>query len=435
MMNKYLKYGLTVIVISIIGFAIYYFVNKSKDQPNHVHQTTVYTCPMHPEIIRDKPGSCPICGMTLVKKENRERPIEGIPIENLLKPTDNFIVGNYQSTTPKDTTISSEINLPGMVAYDPNSSINITARISGRIEKMYVNYKYQKVNKGQKLFDLYSPELLTEQQNFIYLMSNDADNMSIIKASKEKLILFGMNVNQINALASAKRANPVISIYSPAFGIVQGTESMDKNTEGNMQNSIATTEPLNVKEGDYIKKNEVVFKLLNTDKVWGIFNVLQGYNSLIKVNQPIRISSELSEDEFINAKVNFIETQFNSVDKTNRIRVYLNGNSNVNVNGNDNSNSNDNNNNNLKLPIGLRLQGVVKTNPMKAIWIQKQTLVSIGNKKIVFIKVDNGFKATAIKTGIEINDFVQIIEGISVADTIAENAQYLIDSESFIKTE
>jgi Cu(I)/Ag(I) efflux system membrane fusion protein len=427
MMNKYLKYGLTVIVISIIGFAIYYFVNKSKDQPDHVHQTTVYTCPMHPEIIRDKPGSCPICGMTLVKKENRERPIEGIPIENLLKPTDNFIVGNYQTTTPKDTTISSEINLPGMVAYDPNSSINITARISGRIEKMYVNYKYQKVNKGQKLFDLYSPELLTEQQNFIYLMSNDADNTSIIKASKEKLLLYGMSLNQINALASAKRANPVISIYSPAFGIVQGTESMSKNLEVGMSNSNTTTEPLNVKEGDYIKKNEVVFKLLNTDKVWGIFNVLQGYNSLIKVNQPIRVSSELSEDEFVTAKVNFIETQFNSVDKTNRIRVYLNNNG--------NSNDNDNGNNNLKLPIGLRLQGVVKTKPIKAIWIQKQALVSIGNKKIVFIKMDNGFKATAIKTGIEINDFVQIMEGISVADTIAENAQYLIDSESFIKTE
>jgi Cu(I)/Ag(I) efflux system membrane fusion protein len=226
-----------------------------------------------------------------------------------------------------------------------------------------------------------------------------------------------MSVNQINALASSKRANPVISIFSPVYGIIQGTESMNKSADGNMKNSNTTTEPLNIKQGDYIKKNEVVFKLLNTDKVWGVFNVLQGYNSLIKINQSISISSELNEDEFITARVNFIETQFNSIDKANRIRVYLN------------------NNNNLKLPIGLRLQGVVKTNPIKGIWIQKKALVSIGNKKIVFIKMDNGFKATTIKTGIEINDFVQITDGISVADTIAKNAQYLIDSESFIKTE
>lgn len=414
-MNRYLKYSLVVIVISIIGFAIYYFGIRSDEPVETQHQKEVYTCSMHPEIIRDKPGNCPICGMTLVKKQSSGHAIKSTSIENFLKRTDNFIVGNYKTTTPKDTTINSEINLPGIVAYDPNSSVNIAARMSGRIEKMYVNYKYQKVTKGQKLFDLYSPELLTEQQNFIYLTSNDTENYSIIKASKQKLLLYGMTLNQINALASAKRTNPLISVYSPAYGIIQGTESMAKRTEGSMQNSNMTTEALTIKEGDYIKKNEVVFKLVNTDKVWGVFNVLPGYNSLIKINQPIDISSEFNENEPITAKVNFIETQFNQTDRTNRIRVYLN-------------------NSSLKLPIGLRLQGVVKTNPAKGIWLEKEALVTIGNKKIVFMKMVDGFKAKEIKTGIEINDFIQIIDGISVEDTIAKNAQYLIDSESFIKT-
>lgn len=415
-MNKYLKYSLVVLVISIIGIATYYFINKSNTQSNQEHQKELYTCPMHPQIIRDKPGNCPICGMALVEKTIKNQTINSKSIEDLLKPTDNFIVGNYQTTTPKDTTISSEINLPGIVTYDPNAGVNIATRISGRIEKMYVNYKYQKVNKGQKLFDLYSPELLTEQQNFIYLITNDADNTSIIKASKQKLVLYGMTNNQVNSLASTRRVNPVISIYSPAYGIIQGTESMIKSAESPMQNASGTTENLTIKEGDYIKKNQVVFKLVNTDKVWAVFNVLQGYNSLIKTNQSIRISSELDENDFIDAKVNFIETQFNPTDKSNRVRVYLN-------------------NNTLKFPIGLRLQGVVETNPVKGIWLQKQALVSIGSKKIVFLKMNNGFKVKEIKTGIEINDFVQIIDGISVQDTIAENGQYLIDSESFIKTE
>ncbi|WP_348814119.1 efflux RND transporter periplasmic adaptor subunit, partial [Flavobacterium maritimum] len=204
-MNRYLKYSLIVILISIIGFAIYYFAIRS-DEPVHAqHQKEVYTCSMHPEIIRDKPGTCPICGMTLVKKQDSSHAKKSTSIENLLKRTDNFIIGNYKTTTPKDTTISSEINLPGLVVYDPNSTLNIVARTSGRIEKMYVNYKYQKVAKGQKIFDLYSPELLTEQQNFIYLISSDAENQSIITASKQKLLLYGMTLNQINALASAKR--------------------------------------------------------------------------------------------------------------------------------------------------------------------------------------------------------------------------------------
>lgn len=413
-MNRYLKYGVVFIVISIIGFGVYYFKNKrNKKAPD----ATIYTCVMHPEIIRNKPGSCPICGMALVKKEKSNHPIEGIPIENLLKPTNNYILGNYQTTTPKDTTISSEINLPGIVVYDPNSSVNISARVSGRIEKIYVNYKYQKVNKGQKLFDLYSPELLTEQQNFVYLISNDADNKSIIDATKEKLLLYGMQVKQINGLASAKKVNALVTIYSPVFGIVQGTESMGVNSGAGMQNNYTVTEALTIKEGDYIKKNEVVFKLLNTDKVWGIFDILQGYNSLIKTNQPIHISSEVNSDEWIDAKANFIENQFNPADKTNKIRVYLN------------------NNRNFKFPIGARLQGIIETVPLRSIWIQKQSLVSIGSKKIVFIKKDNGFRASTIKTGIEINGFIQIIDGVSIEETIAKNAQYLIDSESFIKTE
>ena len=415
-MNKYLKYSLILIVISSIGFAVYFFTIQSDSHSEMEHQSEIYTCSMHPQIIRDKPGNCPICGMTLVKKITESQAEEDNSIDNFLKPTDNFIVGDYQTTTAKDTTLSSEINLPGIVSYDPNSSVNIAARISGRIEKMYVNYKYQKVAKGQKLFDLYSPELLTEQQNFIYLISNDSDNTSIIKASKQKLLLYGMSVRQINSLSSSKKVNPQVSIYSPASGIVQGTEKMDNTSNSTMQSASYNTEILNIKEGNYIKKGEVVFKLVNTDKVWGIFNVSQGYNSLIKTNQSIKIATELDKNEFIDAQINFIETQFNPADKSNRIRVYLN-------------------NNKLKFPIGLRLQGIIKTNPTKAIWLEKQALVSIGSKKIVFIKMNNGFKATAIKAGIEIDDFIQIISGISVEDTLAKNAHYLIDSESFIKTE
>jgi Cu(I)/Ag(I) efflux system membrane fusion protein len=415
-MNKYIKYSLVAVVVLVVGFGVYYAINNNNAQSDVEKTSEVYTCSMHPEIIRDEPGNCPICGMDLVKKVTEGQSVQSNDIDHLLRPTDRFVVGDFQTTTAKDTTISSEIKLPGIVAYDPNSSVNIAARISGRIEKMYVNYKYQKVSRGQRLFDLYSPELLTAQQSFIYLITNDAENKSIINASKQKLALYGMTTGQINSLAAAKRTNPVITIYSPTNGIVQGTESMTTGVAGSMQNSATTTTSLTLKEGDYIKKNEVVFKLVNTDKVWGIFNVMQGQSTLIKVNQAIRFSSELDDNDFINAKVNFIETQLSATDKTNRIRVYLN-------------------NSNLKFPIGLRLQGVVETNPIQGIWVHRQALVSIGSKKVVFLKKENGFKAKEIKTGIELNDFIQVLEGLDVNEAIAENAQYLMDSESFIKTE
>lgn len=415
-MNKYIKYGLILGAIAIIGSAIYFYVIKPEVHDASSHQNVVYTCSMHPQIIRDKPGNCPICGMTLVKKVTDNHSNEDHNIDNVIKPTDNFVVGKFQTTTAVDSTISGEINLPGIIAYDPNSAINIAAKISGRIEKIYVNFKYQRISKGQKLFDLYSPELLTEQENFIYLLSNDSDNRPIIEASKQKLLLYGMTQNQINALANSKKANPKLAIFSPSNGIVMGTETMDASSNSGMQSINSSTEKLDLKEGSYVKKGEVVFKIVNTDKVWGIFNIAQESSSLIKVNQAIKITSELNEENSIEAKINFIEIQFNAADKTNRIRVYLN-------------------NNTLKLPIGLRLQGVIKTRSINSVWVQKDALVSTGNKKIAFIKSQNGFKAIPVKTGFEMNGYIQIIDGISVKDTIAKNAQYLIDSESFIKTE
>lgn len=415
-MNRNLKFAILFLVVVFIGIGVYFFAIKSGNHSEMKHQNEVYTCSMHPEVIKDKPGSCPICGMALVKKVTADHSEMSDSINDLLKPTDKFVVGNYRTTTAIDTTINSKISLPGIVTYDSNSAVNISARINGRIEKMYVNYKYQRVTKGQKIFELYSPELLTEQQNFIYLISNDNQNTSIINASKQKLLLYGMTINQINALASARKVNPVIAIYSPANGIITGTEKMTNPDTSSMLNVSNTTEALDIKEGSYIKKGEVVFKLMNTDKVWGIFNVLQGYNSLIKINQSIDITSELDEKNTIYAKINFVETQLNPTDKTNRVRVYLN-------------------NANLKLPIGTRLQGSVQLNSVKAIWLHKQALVNVGEKKIVFVKMDNGFKAKAITTGLEIDDYVQIIGGLTVGDTIAQNAQYLIDSESFIKTE
>ncbi len=401
-------------VISVIGIAIYLFAITSENHTEMKHQNEVYTCSMHPQIIRDKPGNCPICGMTLVKKATENQDVDNHSIEDVLKPTDNFVVGNYETTTVKDTAISSVINVSGYIDYDPNSAVNIAAWVSGRIERMYVNFKFQKVSKGQKLFDLYSPELLTEQQNLIYLVTNDAENVAIINASKQKLLLYGMTQSQINSLISSRKAKPEITIYSPASGIIDGTESMVNAGNTSMQN--VSTEVLSIKEGDYIKKSQVVFKLINTNKVWGIFNINQGDNSLIKQGQSISITTELDEKTAFDARINFIETQLNPTDKTNRIRVYLN-------------------NASLKLPIGLRLEGTVNTNSIQGIWLHKEALINIGNKKIVFIKVNGGFKATAIKTGLEINRYVQVLDGVSMEDKIAKKAHYLMDSESFIKTQ
>ena len=169
--------------------------NDNKDQHDghkEAAATELYTCPMHPEIIREQPGKCPICGMDLVKKETDAKRIAEVELESLLKPTNEFVVSSIPVTTIQKREEQIEIEALGNIAYDTRQVGSISARVSGRIEKLYVKYRYQKISKGQHILDIYSPELLTAQQNLLFLLKNDAGNTTLIEAAKEKLLLLGM---------------------------------------------------------------------------------------------------------------------------------------------------------------------------------------------------------------------------------------------------
>lgn len=409
-----MKKSFKIIILSLlsigIAFGIYYFFTKNGKGNEHsssIHEE--YVCPMHSNIVSSMPGSCPICGMPLEKTSSETVPLTDADLAVLVQPTDKFIVGNYTTTLPLDTALAQNITLPGVVKYDLNSSVSISARVDGRIEKMYIKYKFQKISKGQKLFDIYSPELLTEQKNYLYLIQNDAQNKAIIQAAKQKLLLLGMSQKQITNLNA--NSSPIITVFSPADGVVVETKDMGMLST---MSADYTTSPLAINEGSYIQKNSNVFSLLSTNRVWGIFNLLPTQSSLVGKGHLITIQSEIENSTEIKAKVDFIETQLSAGEKTNRIRVYLNNKFNA-------------------LPIGVRLTGIIQLKASKSLYIKRESVVSIGNQQIVFQKIGNGFKAIKIETGISINDFVQVLSGINANTEIAQNAQFLTDSESFIK--
>jgi Cu(I)/Ag(I) efflux system membrane fusion protein len=410
-MKKAVKISIWLSIISILGFGSFYLWQKYEPKTSTEHIHGAYSCPMHPEIKSDKPGICSICGMHLIKSKDQ---FSESDLELLIQPTDKFIVGNYKTASPIDTAMSVEISLPGILAYDPNTAVNIAARAGGRLEKIYVKYKFQSISKGQKLFEIYSPELLTEQQNFLYLIKNDANNISLIKAAKKKLILYGMTEKQVYNLEKALEVNPTITIFSPVSGIIQESDGTKMNKGKEMSPRANITQAIGLKEGSYIQKNQTVFTLLNTQKVWGLFNVLQGFNTLIHKNMPIRIQTEDKDIQAFMAKINFVETQLNSNERTNSIRVHLD-------------------NTRYHLPIGTRLRGFIQTEKVNGVFISRQSTISLGEKQVVFVKSKNGFFAKEIQTANEMNGYVQVTSGLSKTDEIAENAQYLTDSESFIK--
>ncbi len=375
-----------------------------------------YTCPMHPEIIRNEPGKCPICGMDLVKKETGGKKSADVTLEALLKPTNEFVISSIPVTTIQKKEEQIEIEALGTIGYDTRQTGSISSRVSGRIEKLYVRYRYQKINKGQHILDIYSPELLTAQQNLLFLLKNDAGNISFIQAAKEKLVLLGISNQQLQQVIQSGKPSLTIAVYSNYSGHIH--ESVNGGTmntaPGTMKDIALLTEELSLKVGMYLQKGQSIFTVFNPERAWAVLNIYAENQELVKKGNTVRVIPETSPDKNFRAMIDFIEPFYRKDSKTLTARVYFN-------------------NRVLKIPIGSQVRATVFGNTKDAYWLPKDAVVSLGLDKIVFQKTDGGFKAHKINTGITYNNHIQIMNGITEKDSVAVNAQYLMDSESFIK--
>jgi len=379
----------------------------------------LYTCSMHPKIIRDKPGDCPICGMHLVKKENASKEIYDVSLHTLLQPTNGYAISNIPAITLFSNKEPVEINALGYTAYNTTEVGAIAARISGRIEKLYVRYRYQLIKKGQRIMDIYSPELLTAQQNLLFLLKNDPSNNSLIKAAKEKLLLLGFPDEQLQEIANTKKTLFTIPVYSSYSGHIHEAMNTGMNNAVSEASAMSeatalTTQELSLKEGMYLQKGQTVFKVYNPNKVWALLNIYPSDQVFIKVGNKVKIVPEAKPDKSFRSTIYFIEPFFRPGSKTLTARVNI-----------DNSY--------LQLPIGSQIRATIFSNSISAEWLPKEAVLSLGLEKVVFIRSSNGYKTQRVETGVNYKNLIQITGGITAVDSVAANAQFLMDSESFIK--
>ena len=390
--------------------------NKGKtDHTAHDQQQEVYTCPMHPEIIRNAPGSCPICGMDLVKKETGSGAIKDVQLEALLKPVNSFVVSTVEVTTIEQREEDIELDVVGTVAYDTRQAGAISSRVNGRIEKLYVRYKYQPVQKGQRIMDIYSPELMTAQQNLLFLLRNDPGNTSLIDAAKDRLRLMGMSASQVATLVRNGSAIYSVPVYSNYSGFVTDiNNSTNTPSADNMQQAVTTSQELVIKEGMYVQSGQAVFTVYDQSRAWVLLDIYPEQQTLVQVGNPVRIVPETSPSENFRATIDYIEPVFRTGKKTVAARVYFN-------------------NATRMLPIGSRVTANIFAKPKAARWLPKEAVLSLGRDRIVFKKEEAGFRATRITAGIEVNRHVQVLTGLQKDDIVAVNAQFLVDNEAFIK--
>ena len=393
-------------------------------------QHDTYTCPMHPTVVSDKPGTCPVCGMDLVRKarEGEEVKITEDLVQRTKSPNE-VVIASIKTVKAKHNALPIALTVQGIVTYDTRNSYTIPARVGGRLENVYIKYAYQPVRKGQKIAEIYSPELLTAQRELLYLVQHDAANTSLIESAKSKLYLLGASQQQVDNLVRQQKISNTFTIYSPYDGYVVSDSNAPSTTSvttpaasgggmgdamGSAQtsvssNAINTTSTI-LREGTYVSTGATLFKVVNTSTLRIELDLPIQDTDLVKKGDAIEL--DLGSTGKQKATIDFVQPFFSEQQNFLKVRVYLK---------------------NTALPVGQLVKATVFLEAKEALWLPKESVQDLGLQKIVFIKERGVFKPQQVTTGITANNMITV-KGISSADEIAANAQYLVDSESFIKT-
>ena len=210
-------------------------------EDHSAHASSQYTCPMHPQIVQNKPGVCPICGMELVQKAREGGEVKITKeLSNLLRPTSAAIVSSIKTIVPirREMTLKAEAN--GIITYDTRRAATLPIRYGGRIEKLYVKYNFQPIYKGQKLLEIYSPELVTAQRELLYLLESDPENIPLINGAKQRLYLLGVSEGQVKQLTTSRKESYSFPVFSPVDGYIIEEAAVNRPEAASIQTSQKT---------------------------------------------------------------------------------------------------------------------------------------------------------------------------------------------------
>jgi Cu(I)/Ag(I) efflux system membrane fusion protein len=388
-----------IIYIIICGWLIV-SCSGSKTQEDQSHEPTeasTYTCPMHPQVVQDKPGTCPVCGMDLVAKTaHASNMANSLMLNESQLRLANITIQKVGITNVGQTTV-----INGKLATNEDQSEVISTRAAGRIENLYIKETGMRVRKGEPLYELYSESLLTLQREYL-LAKEQAETLggdqpryiSFAKAAEAKLLLYGLTKDQITQLSNTKLAQNRITFLSPTTGIV---------TE------------LNAAEGQYLAEGNALYKIENVSSLWLEAELYPAETGHAKIGDLIGVRITGFESTEIKAKIIFLSPEYRANTQIIIMRAEIN-------------------NTNLLFKPGMQAQVYFSHSGKKAITIPTDAVIRNENGTHVYVQTDvNTFEPRMIKTGIEDFERVEVISGLQEGEQIAASGAYLLYSELILK--
>ena len=398
-MNK-LLFGFILIIIGItIGYLTKPVINEiieSSGLMSGLEQDTktssdaekilYWVAPMDANYRRDEPGKSPM-GMDLVPVYADEGNNEDGVVK--ISPTVQNNLGVRVANVSQGK-LDRLINTVGYVGFDEEKIFHVHTRVEGWVERLTVKAVGDRIKKGQKLFELYSPDMVNAQEE--YLNSLKSKNAMLIKASESRLRFLGIGESQIKALNKTRSIRQRIDYFSKHTGFIN---------------------ELNIREGMFIKPSTDVLSTGQIDTVWVIAEVFELQSSWIKSGQSVDMTVTALPGKTWQGTVDYIYPVLDSKTRTLRVRVRF-----------------DNSNEELKPNMYAQLK-IRSTPENETLYIPREALIRSGTMNRVVKSLGEGkFLSVAVKPGTENDDYIEILQGLSAEDSIVTSAQFLIDSES-----
>lgn len=346
---------------------------------------------------------------------------DDIALHTLMQPTNSSVISSIPVAVPSQNSENVDLNVLGFTAYNTESVGSIAARITGRIEKLYVQYRFQEIVRGQKIMEIYSPEFLTAQQNLLFLLENDGGNAPLIESAKQRLLLLGFPKDEMQQIIRTRKPLFTVTVYSSYTGHIHetglaemGTEQPGGSAMGASASQPLTTRELTVKEGMYVQKGQSIFRVYDPNKLWALLNIYPSEFPFVKVGKTALIEPEGFSDKNFKGVIYFVEPFFRPGSRTVTARVRIPDEY-------------------TGLPVGTQVRATILNTSYQGTWLPRKSVLSLGIDKVVFKKTRGGFTVQKIETGVSTGKMIQVVGGITPTDSVAANAQFLVDSESFIK--
>ncbi|HDZ14536.1 MAG TPA: efflux RND transporter periplasmic adaptor subunit, partial [Pricia sp.] len=404
-MKKNIIYlGVAVIVGLFAGYLIFgssstdkaAIKDKSNMSDSHNHsgesESQIWTCSMHPQIMQPEPGDCPICGMDLIPAETGA---DGLSA-NEIKMTDNAmaLANIHTSFVGMGSSDGSSLNLSGKIRENEEANATQATYFAGRIERLNVNYKGESVAKGKLLATIYSPELVSAQQELLTAASMKASQPDLYNAVRNKLKLWKLSEKQINSIEDSGKVQENFPVYATVSGTV--------------------TEKL-VNEGDYIKQGQPLFKIANLNSVWAVFDAYENQIASLKEGQEVKLTTNAYPNKEFTAKISFVDPLLNSSTRTVMVRAVLN------------------NRDNLLKP-GMFVEGTIKTTQTQmedTVLVPASAVMWTGERSVVYVKTNPNepvFEMREVTLGNTNGDTFTIISGLEKGDQIVTNGTFTVDA-------